>query len=60
MKKYYNSFDLGLFICVGDNNDGTGNFIKEEPLGEEGTSFILPEYRQVKYPWAQMKEVRDR
>ena len=28
--RFQHSFDLGIFILVEDNNDGTGEFFKEE------------------------------
>ena len=56
MKRFYNDHDLGIFICLNDNKDGTAFFLKEDHIGEE-ISKVLPELRKVKYLWSQMKVV---
>ena len=54
--KYRHCFDLGIFIAIKDNGDGTAQFIKEPEVGKEGLDFVLPERRSNTYSWKEMRQ----
>lgn len=57
MNRFYSSADVGVFICIKDNGDGTGDFLREYNPGDP-PQIILPERRAIKLNWSQMRECR--
>lgn len=57
MERYNNIFDMGIFTCIKDNEDGTAIFIKQ-PDPFDKPPMIKLEYRKTTYPWSQMRSKR--
>jgi hypothetical protein len=51
---YKHNYDLGLFKCLKDNGDGTGDFYR---VDEEVVYLSEPSCRLVCYHWSTMRAV---
>jgi hypothetical protein len=52
-RKFYHCFDLGVFVCIKDNGDGTALFEKERDPFSDQPLYRIDDYQ--KYSWMEMR-----